>query len=239
MSNTPAVSGIPESPHHTACIDAQGIVKRFGTHTVVHNVSLMCHPGEVVLVLGANGAGKSTLLRIVAGLVRADCGSVQMPAGVHVGYAGHHTGLYSKLSVAANLSLYASLAGGGEKQREALVQQWGLGDVQHKAVAEVSRGAQSKASLARALMAEPQVLILDEPSSNLDEKATQVLCTVISERAATGGVALIATHDLARLRSIATRVVVMERGVLIADSRYGSEQGAIDSVIDRYRASNR
>lgn len=239
MSNAPAVSDISASPHYNSRIDVQGIVKRFGTHTVVHNVSFMCHPGEVVLVLGANGAGKSTLLRIIAGLVRADRGTVQMPAGVHVGYAGHHTGLYSKLSVATNLSLYASLAGGGEKQREALIQQWGLGDVQHKAVAEISRGAQSKASLARALMAEPQVLILDEPSSNLDEKATQVLCTVISGRAAIGGVALVATHDLARLRSLATRIIVMERGALIADSGHGSGQGAIDSVVDRYRASNR
>ena len=111
--------------------------------------------------------------------------------------------------------------------------------MQHKAVAEVSRGAQSKASLARALMAEPAVLLLDEPSSNLDEQATQMLCTVISQRAARGGVALVATHDLARLRSIATRVIVMERGALVADSGNESDQGAIDAVVARYRASNR
>jgi ABC-type multidrug transport system ATPase subunit len=238
MNNTSVVSDPVES-QHAALIDAKGIVKRFGAHVVVHNVSLSCQPGEVVLVLGANGAGKSTILRIIAGLVRADRGTVQIPGGVRLSYAGHHTGLYSKLSVAANLALYASLAGVTESQRQDLVCKWRLEDVQHKPVAEVSRGAQSKAALVRALLADPQVLLLDEPSSNLDEGATELLRSILTERAAAGCVALVATHDLARLQSVATRVVVMERGVLIADSGQEHEPDAIDSIVARYRMSNR
>lgn len=239
MSNSIEVSEPHRLRHPAALVDAKGVVKRFDAHVVVQSVSLSCHRGEVVLVLGANGAGKSTLLRIIAGLVRADRGSVQVQTGVRVGYAGHHTGLYSKLSVATNLSLYAALTGVGENQCRNILRQWRLEEVQHKAVAEVSRGAQSKASLARALMAEPEVLLLDEPSSNLDEGATEVLRAAIAERGAAGGVVLVATHDLARLKSVATRVVVMERGVLIADSGQEHEPDAIDSVVERYRISNR
>jgi ABC-type multidrug transport system ATPase subunit len=220
-------------------IDGRGIEKRFGAHLVVRDVTLACHPGEIVLLLGANGAGKSTLLRILAGLVRADRGGVRLAPGVKVGFSGHHTGLYSKLSVLANLRLYAELAGVEQGALQEILRLWQLDQVQHKEISEVSRGAQSKASLIRALMNQPEVLLLDEPSSNLDDRSTELLLKEVSLRAEAGSAVLLATHDLARIASVANRVVVMEQGNIVADSRAETDRSAIDSVIERYRSINR
>lgn len=222
-----------------ALVELRGVAKRFGSSIVVNNVSFSCTPGEVVLLLGANGAGKSTLLRIIASLVRADRGVVQYDASTRVGYAGHYTCLYSKLSVRANLSLYAAILGIDNVGLQRILTAWGLEDVQHKTVAEVSRGVQSRASLARALMTEPELLVLDEPSSNLDEASTETLCGVIRAQASRGGASIIATHDLARLQSVATRVIVLERGAVIADSGVDGGDAAIESVVTRYRMRNR
>jgi ABC-type multidrug transport system ATPase subunit len=240
MNSTTAVRDCSaESPRSGSVVEAQGLVKRFGHHVVLQQLSISCSAGEIVLVLGANGAGKSTLLRMLAGLTTPDKGSVRVASGERLGFAGHYTCLYSRLSVAANLSLYATLAGVDRGELAAIVQRWRLEVVQHKAVSEISRGAQSKASLARALMGNPKLLILDEPSSNLDEEATEVLCAVVRERAEGGGTTIIATHDLARLQALASRVVVMDRVAIIADSGYGSTRTSIDSVVEQYRRSNR
>jgi len=240
MNSTTAVRDCSaERPHSGSVVEAQGLVKRFGHHVVVQQLSISCSAGEIVLVLGANGAGKSTLLRMLAGLTTPDKGSVRVASGERLGFAGHYTCLYSRLSVLANLSLYATLAGIDQSELARIIRLWRLEEVQHKAVLEISRGAQSKASLARAVMGNPKLLLLDEPSSNLDEEATDVLCAVLSERAAAGGVAIIATHDLARLQALATRVVVMERGAIVADSGPSSTRSSLDSVVERYRKSNR
>lgn len=241
MSSPTVVSDTRASnqQHDEALVSAHGLCKRFGAQLVVNNVSLVCRAGEVVLVLGANGAGKSTLLRVIAGLTTPERGGVVVPKGVRIGYAGHYTGLYSKLSVGANLALYAHLSGVSRERLADLIRQWQLEQVQRTLLAEVSRGTQGKASLVRALMADPQVLLLDEPSSNLDESATDLLRSAISQRAAAGGVVLVATHDLARLGSVATRVVVIERGVVSADSGGTCDSESIEAVVERYRVSNR
>lgn len=240
MNSTTAVRDCSaERPPSGSVVEAQGLVKRFGHHLVVQQLSISCSAGEIVLVLGANGAGKSTLLRMLAGLTTPDKGRVRVTSGERLGFAGHYTCLYSRLSVLANLSLYATLAGIDQIELDRIIRLWRLEEVQHKAVSEISRGAQSKASLVRAVMGNPKLLLLDEPSSNLDEEATEVLCAVLSERAAAGGVAIIATHDLARLQALATRVVVMERGAIVADSGPSSTSSSLDSVVERYRKSNR
>jgi heme exporter protein A len=228
-----------DDPNRATLIDARGIEKRYGAHLVVRDVTLAFHPGEIVLLLGANGAGKSTLLRILAGLVRADRGRVRLAPAAKIGFSGHHTGLYSKLSVLANLKLYADLAGVARETLLETLRKWQLDQVQHKEISEVSRGSQSKASLVRALISDPDVLLLDEPSSNLDDRATEHLLTVISERAKAGSAVVVATHDLARVVRIANRVVVMEQGRVVVDSGVDVDRIALDAVVERYRSSNR
>jgi ABC-type multidrug transport system ATPase subunit len=227
----------------SALLEARQISKRFGAQVVIRDLSLVFNAGEVVLLLGANGAGKSTLLRILAGLSRADRGSVSKHQDCQVGFSGHHTALYSKLSVKENLGLYASLKSEGwpdsqEMLRKTLLD-WGLNDLSASPVSEVSRGTQSRASLARALMGDPRVLLLDEPSSNLDEQGTEILKAVISKKRAANCLTIVATHDLSRLRDIATRVVVMERGAVVADSLLASDGASFNKTIDRYLSGNR
>jgi ABC-type multidrug transport system ATPase subunit len=225
-------------------LEARQILKRFGAQTIIRDLSLSFNSGDVVLLLGANGAGKSTLLRVLAGLTRPDRGEVSITSGVRVGFAGHHTALYSKLSLEQNLAIYAKLMAfrdrsSAEDLLRGALREWGLEDLRDRAVSDVSRGAQSKASLARALMGNPQVLLLDEPSSNLDERATETFRSLVTEKSRANGITIIATHDLARLRDIATRVVVMEKGSVVGDSGQSGDLGDLNETIETYRRSNR
>lgn len=225
-------------------VEARQILKRFGAQTIIKDLSIIFKGGDVVLLLGANGAGKSTLLRVLAGLTRPDRGKISITNGSRVGFAGHYTALYSKLSLEQNLAIYAKLVAfrdmsSAQDLLRGALREWGLEDLRDHSVSEVSRGAQSKASLARALMGNPEVLLLDEPSSNLDERATETLRSIVTEKSRANGITIIATHDLARLRDIATRVVVMEKGGVVADSGQSGDLGDLNETIETYRRSNR
>jgi ABC-type multidrug transport system ATPase subunit len=148
--------------------------------------------------------------------------------------------LYSRLTVRENLRLFSDVAGQGDPELQ--IRSWDLTTVADTQVSELSKGNQARVSLARAMLAEPSVVLLDEPSSNLDERGTRVLVDAISsahERHEGRFLAVIATHDIHRLRDIATRVMVLEKGVLAADSGTASTKDAIDAVIDAYREANR
>jgi len=219
-------------------VSATGVCKRFGPQRVVQSVSLSIGIGEVVLLLGANGAGKSTLLRILAGLVRADSGDVIRAQGSRIGFASHHTFLYSKLSVRENMGLYAALLGSEAAEQNELLNRWHLSSFAQTPINQLSKGTQAKVSLVRALLGKPEILLLDEPSSNLDEQSVDVLLDEVRSQQARG-LCIIATHDVARLKQIATRVIVLERGALVADSGPSASQQQRDQVFHRYYEGNR
>jgi ABC-type multidrug transport system ATPase subunit len=219
-------------------LSATGLVKRFGRQRVLASVSLSCSRGEVVVLLGANGAGKSTLLRTLAGLIRPDSGVVSKPKSWRVGLAAHHTFLYNKLSVFENINLYSRLVGALAHERDELIERWGLKDFLNTPVVELSKGTSSKVALCRALLGRPELLLLDEPSSNLDERSVEVLRETIDSQKERG-VAVVATHDLSRLLDVATRVVVLERGECIADSGANASADVRNQVVQRYREANR
>jgi heme exporter protein A len=219
-------------------LSSTGITKRFGQQRVLQSLSLSFACGEVVLLVGANGAGKSTLLRVLAGLVRPDAGSVSKPAGWRVGLAAHHTFLYGKLTVSENLTLYARLVGATDGVLGELVSRWGLAEFLSTPVSALSKGTASKVSLVRALLGNPQVLLLDEPSSNLDQRSTEVLLGAIRTHAQYG-VCVVATHDIFRMQGVATRIVVLERGECVADSGAYASEAIRAEVIQRYHEANR
>lgn len=201
-------------------LNASAITKRYSNEAVLKGVTLKCSSGEVLLLIGPNGAGKSTLLRILAGLSRPDSGEVAIRSngtnqGCMVGYAGHHSGLYSKLTLKENLDLYARLCGVTEVELANTIKKWGLERFNERLLEELSRGTQSKASLVRAFMARPRIILLDEPSSNLDDSALEILKDEITTHVARGGLAIVATHDTARLKSIATRAIELFSGSII------------------------
>lgn len=224
--------------HDAVVLAAERVGKRYGLQQVLRDVSLSFALHEVVLLLGANGAGKSTLLRILSGLARPDTGRVVAPQVGGVGFASHHTLLYGRLSARENLSLHLRLLPSEQSSVDEVLRVWDLTDVASKPLCDLSKGNQGRAALARAFLGDPSVVLLDEPSSNLDQKSTERLQKMVLDRSRSATV-LIATHDIHRLRSLATRIVVMDRGFVLADSGPSASTVALDAVVQRYVESNR
>jgi heme exporter protein A len=220
-------------------LEVRDVTKTFGQLSVLKRLSLSCAPGDVTLLVGANGAGKSTLLRIVAGLSRPDSGSVNRSSD-RIGFLSHHLFLYGKHSVRENMRLFASVR--GSQGSEQLIERLELSKVMDRPLCELSKGMQARVGIARAFLEGPRLVLLDEPTSNLDEKGTALLLAEMQRRQVeTDGecVTLVATHDLHRMASIATRVVVLAEGKVFVDSGSGASAEIIAQVLDRYREVNR
>lgn len=220
-------------------LEVRDVTKTFGAQQVLKRLSLSCAPGEKILLVGANGAGKSTLLRIMAGLSRPDSGQVSYDS-CKIGLLSHHLFLYGRLSVRENLKLFGTV--GGTSDIDEISERLELSKVLGRPVAELSKGMQARVGIARTFIASPGLVLLDEPTSNLDEKGTTILLGEIERgRAATNGkmTCIIATHDLHRLSSVATRVVVLNNGVVAADSGPHASQEIVAQTLDRYREVNR
>ena len=220
-------------------IQVRNVSKTFGAVRVLNRLNLSFVAGEITLLLGANGAGKSTLLRILAGLARADSGSIDRTTG-RIGFLSQQSFLYSRLTVAENIKLFSEVT--ERQQVEPILSRWGLSASAKILVGDLSRGTQARVGLARAFLASPDVLLLDEPSSNLDERGTELLLTAMRderERAGSKLVSIVATHDLHRLRSIADRIVVMSAGEVLADTGSKATPDDIDRIVGFYREANR
>jgi len=203
---------------------AEGLAHRFGGITVLEGVDLVLEAGETVVLLGPNGAGKTTLLRILALLLAPTGGrlllfgsdAARAPAALRrrIGYVGHEISCYSELSAAENLAFYARLFRVSEAPgRIARLLAWaGLDGAGRRPVRTYSRGMGQRLALARALLHEPDVLILDEPFSGLDPDAVERLQQQLLELRAAGHSILLATHDVERAAPIASRLAILHRG---------------------------
>ena len=227
-------------------IKAEKVVKSFGPRFALAGVNLSVEAGEFVTLLGPNGAGKTTLLRILATLTRPTSGTLLIagldPAQVgdkvrrRIGFLSHRTMLYDDLTAEQNLSFYARMYDLDESQTriESLLKQVGLLTRRHDMVRTFSRGMQQRLSVARAVLHNPQVLLLDEPYTGLDPNAAQVLTDLLSELAGEGCAVILTTHNLERGLMAGRRVVVLVRGRIVYDER----GVAIDlsTFSDTYRA---
>ena len=184
------------------------------------DVTLELRPGERLLLLGPNGAGKSTFIRVFAGLMRATAGKA-LVAGVparsaraHVGVVSHATFLYEELTALENVRFYASLYGVRDPVGRALslLEQVGIPQVAEVAVGKLSRGQQQRVTIARALVHDPAVLLLDEPDTGLDVAAFGLLEALLSESQRT---VVLTTHNLAAGLRLGTRAAVLARGRLV------------------------
>ena len=191
-------------------------------------VDLVIGPG-VTGLYGPNGSGKSTLLRVLAGLQRPARGEVtidDIPRHAadeslrrRIGYAGHDAGLYGRLTVAENLSLFGSLWGARPHRVAEVLDVLGLADRTHARVDELSAGFKRRAAVARALVHEPQILLLDEPFATLDDDAAGRVTEAIKSWRGPDRVAVIATHGAKRLKPFADAGIVLRRG-LVASARH-------------------
>lgn len=203
-------------------LDVRAVSKSYGGRPVVRDVSLSVEAGRVTALLGANGAGKTTLLRIAAGIVRPERGDVRIEgrrvddaaARRRIGLAGHTSFLYGYLTVEENLDLYARLYGLRGDRVGASLAAFDLLPSRRKTVRELSRGLVQRTSLARAILHDPAVLLLDEPFTGLDTEAAGALRGLIGDLKAGGRAVVMATHAPAEARELADDAVVLAAGRL-------------------------
>lgn len=205
-------------------IRVEGLVKNYGSNYVLRGINLHVQPGEFVGLVGPNGAGKTTLLRIVASLLKATSGRVfiggwPLPQHAdkvrqHIGLVSHHALLYGDLTATENLEFYARLYQLDQRQERVMsaLKTVGLAARQRDPVRSFSRGMIQRLTIARATLHEPDVLLLDEPYTGLDQDATRLLDHLLRQEAERGRTILMITHDLARGLDLCDRVAILSRG---------------------------
>ena len=194
-------------------LEAEGLVKRYGEREALRAVSLAAGRGELVAVIGPNGAGKTTLLSILAGIQRPDEGRISR-SPEEVGWVPQQAALYGKLTVAENLTLFARLERCPDPG-QAVERMLDLTDLRDRAddqVAELSGGNRQRVNIAIGLLAEPGVLLLDEPSAALDPRQRERLWDFILRLAGAGTTVLYATHNVQEAERYAQQVVVLADG---------------------------
>jgi ABC-2 type transport system ATP-binding protein len=202
----------------TVTLAAEGLVKRYGDRVALRGVSLAARPGELVAIIGPNGAGKTTLLSILAGIQRADGGSITVaPAGI--GWVPQQPAVYNKLTVEENLALFARLERCPDT-RATVDRMLALSDLVERAgdqVGTLSGGNKQRVNIAIGLLAEPDVLLLDEPSAALDPRQRARLWEFILRLAGEGTTVIYATHNIQEADRYANQLIVLADGELLFD----------------------
>jgi heme exporter protein A len=209
-------------------IEVRRLVKTYGLKPVLRGLDFRAEPGEFVALLGPNGVGKTTMLRILATLSRPTLGEVHIAGYVLPGQASavrrllgvvsHQPLLYGDLTAEENLRFYARMYGlsdGTGRARQAL-ESVGLSARRRDLVRQFSRGMQQRLAIGRALLHDPQVMLLDEPYTGLDQDASAMLDDLLRHVAAGGRTVVMTSHDLPRAADLATRIDVLSRGVIAA-----------------------
>lgn len=222
-------------------VSVAGVSKRFGAHVGVSDVSFRLADGERAVVVGANGAGKTTLIRMLASLSRPTSGEIEIGseslvdgrAGVRsrIGVLTHETMLYEDLTARENLRLHARLHGVEESVCEELLETVGLAERGGERVAGFSHGMGKRVALARALVHDPDVLLLDEPYTGLDRASLDRIEAVLEDL--DDRTVLAATHDLERGVRLADRVLFMNDGRLIEDAS-ADRFASVEAALERY-----
>ena len=209
-------------------VSIQHISKSFGSQKVLNDVSLEIPAGQIVGLLGPNGAGKSTLMKILIGLWSADSGTVSAPA--RIGYLPENNPLYEDMYVTEYLSFMAGLTsvspkGGlsGEaglysvsEAVSSLIDKVGLTPERHKHIRELSKGYRQRVGLAQALLGDPELLILDEPTTGLDPNQLVEIRSLIRSLGKDRTV-ILSTHIMQEVREMCDRVVILDHGEIKAD----------------------
>ncbi len=207
-------------------LTVEAVTRRYGSALALDAVSLQASTGQVVALLGANGAGKSTLLRCIAGLTRFEgrilVGGIDVArhgkeARRLIGYLQQQQALHPDLTVAETAVFYANLRGLGSEQARAAVESAGLTEHAGKRAGALSGGMRQRLALAIALLADPPLLLLDEPFSGLDTAAQTELRELVQQQKGRGRTILLSTHRPEDLPYFADRALRLEQGRLTAD----------------------
>lgn len=223
----PAATGV-DSPRITR-IQGQRLTKRYEMRTVLREVDLTIGSGECVVLFGPNGAGKTTLLRVLSTLTRAQRGSLSInnadaskdpnAARAQIGVVAHQPYLYDSLTARENLQFFARLYDVPDRDEriDTVLREVELFDRADDRVGTFSRGMVQRVALARAILHRPTILLFDEPDTGLDIASVRVLERILGDHWRGGGATLATTHDIGFGLRVATRVLMMVQGAIVAD----------------------
>jgi ABC-2 type transport system ATP-binding protein len=226
-------------------IEVQNLTKHYGPVTAIRDVSFRVAPGEIVGFLGPNGAGKSTTMRILACFMPASGGTAtvagfdvfrqSLEVRKRIGYLPENVPLYGEMRVASYLDFVAEVKGVGRSERRRRVadvmERCLITDVEHRLIATLSKGYRQRVGLAQALVSDPHVLILDEPTIGLDPRQIAEIRTLIKSLAGEHTV-ILSTHILPEVSMVCSGVVIINRGSIVA-------QGPIDMLVEQFFPSSR
>lgn len=190
---------------------------RIGRQQVLRDVSLQIGDGEVLGLLGPNGAGKSTLMKIFVGLRQPTAGSVSVPPKAAIGYLPEQNPLYDDMYVREYLSFMARLGSVPASRIGEVIAETGLTPEAHKRIGQLSKGYRQRVGLAQALLQDPKLLILDEPTTGLDPNQLDEIRALV-RRLGQDRTVILSTHILQEVQKMCTRVVILDHGIVRADT---------------------
>lgn len=209
-------------------IKLAAVSKIFGSTKAVNAVDMALAPGECVVLVGHNGAGKSTLIKLILGLIKPNSGQIEVlgqnPSSKaaaksrrSIGYLPETVALHPSLTGIETLNFYAELKGLSTKNNLDLLAKVGISQVAKQRVRGYSKGMRQRLALAQALLGQPQLLLFDEPTTGLDPASRLLFYDIVRELQASGASILLSSHALAEMEGLADRVIVMQKGIKIAD----------------------
>jgi len=209
-------------------IEVDSVIKKYGAQKALNSVSFKINTGEIVGFLGPNGAGKSTMMKIITTYVEPSSGSVivngfdSQDKGIEVkqsvGYLPEHNPLYLDFYVREYLKFHADIHNVGKERIEEVINQVGLIDIKGKKIAQLSKGYRQRVGLAAALLHDPEVLILDEPTTGLDPNQLKDIRDLIKEIGKTKTI-LLSTHIMQEVEAMCDRAIIISKGNIVADKK--------------------
>jgi ABC-2 type transport system ATP-binding protein len=226
-------------------IKVEGLTKRYGDVTAVEDISFQVEKGEIVGFLGPNGAGKTTTMRIITGFLPSTDGTVtvagydsfekSMEIRKRIGYLPEHPPVYADMTVAGYLKFVAKIKGVARSERKDAmdreITRCGLKEVRSTIIGKLSKGYKQRVGLAQAMIHDPEVLILDEPTIGLDPKQIIEIRELVKSLAGEQTI-ILSTHILPEVTMICQRCLIIDRGRIVADDSLESltAQGSLESV---------
>ncbi|MEM9191490.1 MAG: ATP-binding cassette domain-containing protein [Myxococcota bacterium] len=225
----------------SAALEYRGVSKSYGSTAALSEVDLTVRVGEVFGFLGPNGAGKTTLIRVALDIVRPDQGEVRLLGGPvgrstldRVAYLPEERGLYKRQKIIDILVYLGQLKGLRRRDARQRALHWlervGLGHVANDRLGKLSKGMSQKVQLAATLLADPELVILDEPFSGLDPKNLHLVQTIIRERNQAGQTTVLSTHQMDQVETLCDRIAFVNQGRIVLE-------GAVDEVRRRYSST--
>jgi len=222
-------------------IEVKNVTKLYGEQMALNAINLTIKKGEIVGFLGPNGAGKSTLMKIITGYINASKGTVlvsdfdivtqKIEAQKKIGYLPEHNPLYLDMYVKEYLQFNASIYKVNNKEVEKIISKVGLTSEAHKKISQLSKGYRQRVGLAAALLHNPEVLILDEPTTGLDPNQLVEIRNLIKEVGKEKTV-LFSTHIMQEVEAICNRVVLINKGKIVADKNLKELKKNQEQVIE-------